>query len=58
MSLGARRTDWDLYPDDADFVAKRTRVEHLYAIADGEVIPEAVRPRRSEVGEVSRCRGD
>nr|WP_245641237.1 hypothetical protein [Streptomyces megasporus] len=29
---------------DPDYAAKKARVEHLYAIADGEVIPEAGEP--------------
>lgn len=29
---------------DPDYAAKKARVEHLYAIADGEVIPEADEP--------------
>lgn len=29
---------------DPDYAAKKARVEHLYAIADGEVIPEDVEP--------------
>ncbi len=29
---------------DPDYAAKRARVEHLYAIADGEVIPEEGEP--------------
>lgn len=36
---------------DPDYAAKMARVEHLYAIADGDVIPEADEP---EV--VCRCR--
>jgi len=30
---------------DPDYAAKKARVEHLYAIADGEVIPEASEPQ-------------
>jgi len=29
---------------DPDYAAKKARVEHLYAIADGEVIPEGEEP--------------
>jgi hypothetical protein len=29
---------------DPDYAAKKARVEHLYAIADDEVIPEAGEP--------------
>ncbi|MDX3114248.1 hypothetical protein PV461_12785 [Streptomyces scabiei] len=29
---------------DPDYEAKKARVEHLYAIADGEVIPEKGEP--------------
>nr|WP_230989807.1 helix-turn-helix domain-containing protein [Streptomyces luteolifulvus] len=29
---------------DPDYAAKNARIEHLYAIADGEVIPEEVEP--------------
>ncbi|MEV8634190.1 hypothetical protein AB0395_21295 [Streptosporangium sp. NPDC051023] len=29
---------------DPDYAAKKTRVGHLYAIADGEVIPEEGEP--------------
>ncbi|MDQ0938681.1 hypothetical protein QFZ67_000386 [Streptomyces sp. V1I1] len=29
---------------DPDYAAKKARVEHLYALADGEVIPEEGEP--------------
>nr|WP_245236029.1 helix-turn-helix domain-containing protein [Streptomyces durhamensis] len=32
-----------------DYAAKKARVEHLYAIADGEVIPEDGEPKSSSV---------
>jgi hypothetical protein len=34
-----RLKTWKTSPDP-DYAAKKARVEHLYAIADGEVIPE------------------
>lgn len=30
---------------DPDYAAKKVRVEHLYAIADGEVIPKRASPK-------------
>lgn len=45
---------------DPDYAAKRARVEHLYAIADGEVIPgdhlDAARPQHEPARRVCRQR--
>lgn len=40
---------------DPDYPAKKGRVEHLYAIADGEVIPEAGEPEALEATGAARC---
>jgi hypothetical protein len=50
---------------DPDYAMKKARVEHLYAIADREVVPEAGEPevifcvdlcRHGEYAEDLRCR--
>ena len=41
---------------DPDYAVKKGRVEHLYAIADGEVIPDAGEPEVISAGEAALMR--